>query len=203
MVEHARGAHGAGAELAGLPSASPPQPGSSTFPAHVPHSEGKLPPELCKFPISVGGCSVRLEKELSILSDPSHDKIALLLQTSAPDWWLVYKTEAVRYTPTPFQKESEESGRPHSYNQIFWLKMPLVFAQKLLVPWNDRIEENSLKKISIFKFMQQLKREMYTESVWISVICMGQGWTGREEKVPILPPTYTDTEAKLWYSHNF
>lgn len=42
------------------------------------------PPELCKFShFSVGGCRVRLEKGLSILCDPSHDKIALPLQTSA------------------------------------------------------------------------------------------------------------------------
>lgn len=58
-----------------------------------PHSlpqRGGSPQNYANSPISVGGSSVRLEKDPSILSDPSHDKIALPLQTSARDLWLQF-----------------------------------------------------------------------------------------------------------------
>lgn len=48
-------------------------------------SEGRWPPNYANSPISVGGSSVRLEKDFSILSDSSHDKIPLPLQTCALD----------------------------------------------------------------------------------------------------------------------
>lgn len=61
------------------------------------------PQNYANFPISVGGSSVRLEKDLSILSDPSHDKIFLLLQTSAPDLWLQFAKLKLSDThPPPF-----------------------------------------------------------------------------------------------------
>lgn len=66
-------------------SASSPKPGNGTFLAHIPTSEGRRAPRIMQIlPISQWeAAGVRLEKGLRILCDPSHDKIALPLQTSA------------------------------------------------------------------------------------------------------------------------
>lgn len=78
-----------------------------------PHSlppRGGSPQNYANSPISVRGSSVKLEKELSILFDPSHDKISLPLQTSAPDLWLQFARLKLSYTHPLHRKKNPKTG---------------------------------------------------------------------------------------------
>lgn len=57
---------------------------------------------------------MRLEIDLSILSDPSHDKIYLPLQTSALDLWLQFARPKLSDTlPPPFKKNIKNTSQIH------------------------------------------------------------------------------------------
>lgn len=59
-----------------------------------PHSlplRGGSPQNYANSPIPVGGSSVRLERDFSMLSDSSHDKISLPLHTCALDLRLLFE----------------------------------------------------------------------------------------------------------------
>jgi hypothetical protein len=96
-------------------------------------SKGGGPQTYANSPISVGGYSARLEKDHSILSDPSHDKIALPLQTSALDLWLQFTRLKLSDPLRPcFQKNLKNPGSQIHKTKYFGSKYPTYLHQILL-----------------------------------------------------------------------
>lgn len=139
MVENSSGTHKAGA----LPACRCQLSTAWEWHLSSPHSlppRGGSPQNYANSSISVGGSGVRLEKDLSILSDPSHDKISLPLQTSAPDLWLKCARSKLSDTHPPHWKKNPKNGDQIHKTKSLGSKCPSYLHRKLLTPYPEVTE---------------------------------------------------------------
>lgn len=144
MVKNSSGAHKPGTSLR-LPVPTLHSLGMvPSCPRSLP-PKGGGPQNYANSPSSVGGSRARLEKDPSILSDPSRDKTSLPLQTSALDLWLQFARLKLSDTlPSHFQRNLKNDGQICKIKP-FGSKYPFTLASKAVhaSPRSDRIPKNT------------------------------------------------------------
>lgn len=103
------GAQSSGRAWAGSSASSPSLGMAPTQPTFL-TSEGKQPPELCKFPRFSGRLQCKIRKDLSLLSDPRHDKISASANFCTRWVAIICTSGAVRCPPTHFKKDLKSQG---------------------------------------------------------------------------------------------